>query len=903
MTVTDDSAAPAAETIFISRSGADADFAAEVARILEANGYSVVLQQWDFANRNFMERMHTTLAEGARVVALLSPEYLRSEHCQAEWQNAIAQDPLNKQGRLVLLRVAECEPPGLLSGLAYWDLVPVRDDRPLLQELVQSAVRNDHRDDGGSGTYWRAPRSIVDAEAIRPTPGFTGREKELSAIADALDSHEVAVVNGLGGMGKSSTAREYAWRNRDRYSVVWWLNAQTEDGLIDGLLRLGALFVRGLDQLADRRSAAQQVITAVLNGFAKPVLLVFDNLEDEQLLHAWRPRVGSKVLITSRDSAWGSDIAPIGLNVWSRENAVEYLRRESTRADFSEEDAHALVDALGELPLALAHAAAYLRATRTATPARYLSHLAEHMTRTPRNANYPRSVFATFQAAIAIAEEQAPGAASVMCFAARFAPDQIPDELLRQDPELYAAELRPVIDGRSEPVDLGSAVEDELSLDDALGALDRLSLLWFSPSSNSYSVHRLVQLAARDLVGLGAGRWGECAVRVASAAFPEESFEFATWPHCERLITHAREALAGLDGDNISTEAARLMSACGVYLMHRASFEEAELLLLTSLASKESAFGPDHPDVGLTLTYIASLRAFEGQYDEAIRCESRALSIREAAFGPNHTIVADSLNNLSIIHFYRGDVGESESLQLRALRIREAQGGPDHPDTAESMSNLAMIYVQTERFTEAEALARRSLSIRERALGPGHPAVAYSLNYIATSLQKQGRLEEAASFSERCVAVLENAYPETHPHIGTMIVIRARILSELGRLAEAETLARRALSTHEKSLPPEHPNIAADLHVIALLCEQQQHYVDAEDLEMRALAIREKALSADHYDLARSLYALATIYRAQGRNDEAVPLLERAVTIFDNALGEMHRETQAAREALSNGEG
>jgi hypothetical protein len=81
---------------FISPAGADAPFADRIGRILEDAGHSVVLQQWDFANRSFMERMHAALESGARVIALLSNDYLASDHCTAEWQNAIAHDPLNK---------------------------------------------------------------------------------------------------------------------------------------------------------------------------------------------------------------------------------------------------------------------------------------------------------------------------------------------------------------------------------------------------------------------------------------------------------------------------------------------------------------------------------------------------------------------------------------------------------------------------------------------------------------------------------------------------------------------------------------------------------------------------------------------------------------------------------------
>ncbi len=215
---------------FISRAGADAAFAAEVGRILEAEGNSVVLQQWDFANRNFMERMHRALGSGARVIALLSDDYLNSDHCEAEWLNAIAQDPLNKKGRLIVTRVGECVPTGLLTALAYWDLVPVRDDPALVRDIVLAAITpGRHKPDAGpAGPYWREARSVVHRE-IRATPSFTGREGELAAINAALWSGEAAAVtqpasvHGLGGIGKSVLAREYAFRARDRYAGVWWL--------------------------------------------------------------------------------------------------------------------------------------------------------------------------------------------------------------------------------------------------------------------------------------------------------------------------------------------------------------------------------------------------------------------------------------------------------------------------------------------------------------------------------------------------------------------------------------------------------------------------------------------------------------------------------------------------------
>src|SRR5581483_2632280 len=119
----------------------------------------------------------------------------------------------------------------------------------------------------------------------------------------------------LGGVGKSAVAREYGWRSREWYSVAWWFNAQTEEGIIDGLLRLGKMFAHGLDQLTDRRAAAQRVLHSMLGGFERPVLLVFDNLEDEALMPAWLPR-SARGLATSREGAWSAEISTVPLHSW-----------------------------------------------------------------------------------------------------------------------------------------------------------------------------------------------------------------------------------------------------------------------------------------------------------------------------------------------------------------------------------------------------------------------------------------------------------------------------------------------------------------------------------------------------------------------------------------------------------
>ncbi len=686
--------------------------------------------------------------------------------------------------------------------------------------------------------------SIVDTQAIYPVAGFSGREAELAAIEGALaEDGAIAALQGMGGVGKSSLAREYAWRSRERFSAVWWLGAQTEEGIIDALLGLGAMFVTGLDQLADRRSAARRVVNSILAGFDKPTLLVFDNLEDERLLRTWFPRSGSKALVTSRNTAWPTDMTAISLHPWSLKTAAGYLRRESGRADVSKGDAYAIAAALGALPLAIAHAAAYLRELRMVTPRRYLEHITDRLENAPRNADYPRSVFATFRTAIAQAEQQASGSAAVLCFAASFASDGIPDELFRQSLENYAVRAQPIVP-EGTAFDLRSVVANQIQLDEALGVLDRLSLLTFSERSRTYSIHRLVQLAARrELVARDRSAWYECAVRVAYAAFPAP--EFASWPQCARLLSQARAAMEALPDEVVFLPAASLAHRCAVYLWKRGEYGMAMELDERALVIREKALGPEHPDVAESLSGLAILFRDEGCYEKAEALHRRVLMIREKVLGPDHLDVAHTLNNLAIVYSDQGRHEEAEFLHKRAQAIREKALGHEHPDVGSSLNNLAVTYEAQQRYEEAHQLYERALAIRQGALGPDHPDVANSLMNLADLHRERGRYEEADPLFERSLAIREQARDLEHPDAAYCMRGLANVYTAEGRYEEAKPLYERALAIFQK-LGAQHPDLAMVLSDFAGWYEAQELREDADRLYVRALAIQEKRVGHDH---------------------------------------------------------
>jgi tetratricopeptide (TPR) repeat protein len=762
--------------VFISRSGADKALAAELGHILEDAGYSVILQQWDFGSKNFINEMHEALASGARVLALLSPDYLKSDHCQAEWTAAIHGDPLNRRERLVVIRVADCMPDGLLAPIPYFDLLPVLDHRPTLCDVVLDALHIGRRKGyGAADPYWRAPRTIFDADAIRPTPSFTGRADELAAIAAQFDKapDTPAAIHGLGGVGKTSLAREYAWRNRDAYGAIAWIPAASETQIIDGLIKLGARFMPRLEADQDRPAAAQRVQTELIAHLSRPALLIFDNVEDESLLLRWRPRQNAHTLATSRMPTWSREVAVLAaLEVWPLEEAIDYLCAATGEREMSRADAQAVATAVDRLPLALSHAAAYLKLNRMVSVAAYLKTIARHMRQAPAGADYPAAVYATFQTAIERAEAIAPGAAALITLAAFYAPDDIPFVLLETTPDELDAALAPPVGDRT-GARLVATLSDETPRLEALSALDRLSLIRAKLDAKTLSLHRLVQAAARDRLDTAAEAWAEAAVLVADDAYP--FVEFSNWPLCRALTPHALAAASSAP-DSSGTPLARILNQCGYFLRQQAAFAAVEPLYRRALNINEVTYGENHPDVATGLNNLAVLLRMTNRLAEAEPLHQRALKIDEANYGEHDPKVATDLDNLAELLRISNRLAEAERLSLRALKIREASYGDNHHDVATSLNNLAGLLYSTNRLAEAEPLFRRALKINEAIHGENHPDVAVGINNLAYLLEATNRADQAEPLYRRALEINETSLGADHPNT---ILLRSNLASLL----------------------------------------------------------------------------------------------------------------------------
>lgn len=263
----------AAWDLFVSYAEVDLGWAEWIAWQLEDMGYRVLVQAWDMVvGADWADRIDRGVSGAARTVAVLSSAYAASVFGRAEWLAAWRADPLGSQRRLIVVRVEECARPGLLAGVVSGDLFGLSEPaaRERLRLIIGHAVVGRGKPVGSPPfpPGHRVSVGTVGPSGLLPevwnlpprNPNFVGRKKELDGLRSSLLSASVATVqslHGLGGVGKTQTVVEYAYRHADAFDLVWWVNAEQRSLAAGRLAALGTEL--GLPPVRDADEAARAV--------------------------------------------------------------------------------------------------------------------------------------------------------------------------------------------------------------------------------------------------------------------------------------------------------------------------------------------------------------------------------------------------------------------------------------------------------------------------------------------------------------------------------------------------------------------------------------------------------------------------------------------------------------------
>ncbi len=360
--------------VALSFAGAQRAYVERVAAALKARGVRCFYdadEQLELWGRYLAEELPDIYAEqAAAVVVFVSADYASRDWTRLERRAALNRAVRERREYVLPARFDDTPLPGLLSDLVAIDLRG--RDPEQFAELVATKLtalgilspdRNPQPSQPSSGpgptvlpAVWKVPGRLAT---------FTGRRQILDRITSTFASNvsglAAVALHGLGAVGKTQLAIEYAWQCAANYKLVWWVSAEQATLIGDQLAALAP----HLDlPVTGTATDADTVLTALArrDGW----LLIFDNIEVAADLRPWLPAsVGGHVLITSRNPVWGAMATPVEIDVFTRDEAVGFLQRRIHGLDA--EVAAELADELGLLPLALEQAAGYLEATGTTT--------------------------------------------------------------------------------------------------------------------------------------------------------------------------------------------------------------------------------------------------------------------------------------------------------------------------------------------------------------------------------------------------------------------------------------------------------------------------------------------------------------------------------------------------------
>lgn len=557
---------------------------------------------------------------------------------------------------------------------------------------------------------------------IRAVPGFTGREDLLAGIEAVLwrqggtaaltnsDEH-AAAVKGLGGVGKSMLAREYAWQARERYRGIWWVRAETEQTIIDDLIDLGSHLMPNLKEVLEQNRAVRLALDAIAgSGPGKPWLIVYDNVEKPGAIARLTPVTGAHVLVTSRWPRWQGHAHELPVDVFPEDVAVDFLIAE--RSHEAREAARRLAVALGCLPLALSHARTYCAEVNLSFDD-YTKRLSELIHEAPEDAEYPASVFATFSLAIAKATEACLDAEKLMAIVAFLAPEGIPLDIITAD------------------------VMSEKQREKAIAALFKVSLITHETlegSARGFSVHRIVQEVMRSRAS---GKTADAIIpafrlmrTVVDSIFLQGAMD--DWNVVKRFLPHIASVL---DLAPKTGEAAELMDAICIKL---------DLYFCVVDFYREAPNVPfARNSIEERLWMMTNFYIRRDRYEDAEKALNHELRIRRSSYGEDHPGFGNTLGSLAHVYHAQGQNEKAEALYKKALDIVEQARGEDDWITGRRLFALANFYLAQLRHSEAEPLYIRALSITQKSYGDEHPANGPIAEKLAEVYRAQNRNEEA----------------------------------------------------------------------------------------------------------------------------------------------------------------
>ncbi len=698
-------------------------------------------------------------------------------------------------------------------------------------------------------------------------PDFTGRDDLLARLHGRLlpGGRTTAVLphalHGMGGVGKSLLTVEYVYRQMTEYDVVWWISAE----------RTAQIFL-SLVQLAPRLgivpgNEASSAVTAVLESLriGKPYakwLLVFDNAESPEAVQRFFPTGGpGNILITSRNPQWASIASPLEVDVFLREESRHLLRLRGP--EISDEDSDRIAEELGDLPLAIEQAGAWLAETGMAVD-EYLRLLKEKRVDLLRGTvplDNSQPVIAAWNISMDQLETKNLAAYKLLQICSFYAPEAISRALFARMPR---GSIAPELD---------AAFEDPIRLAQVIREIGRYSLARFNHRNRSLQIHRLVQAALQyRMTEEDRAVIRRAAHLLLAASDPHDPNDVAHWERYSSLYPHV------LASEAIKSDESRVRDLVvneTIFLLRCGEYDSCLDLARTAHETWSEMLGEDHPQTLQVARWLGFVLFTVGAYPEAAKLNSAVLKAYRRTIGPEAQDTIDALGNVAVDHRVRGAFGEalalSRSVHEQYLRLR----GPDHPETLRAAHNVGVSLRLVGDFTRAHDLDEQTWRSYGTLYGLEHVKTLNSALSVAVDLRELGEYTVALAHHQQLYEQACDLVGRDNPLALSVLRHVAVALRQAGKYDEALSVAEQAQTRLIRRYGPDNPESTAAALELTVNLRHGMHTGKALALGTEVWHRFASLYGHHHPHTLSAALSLANTYQLQG-DATAAQLIGRA---------------------------
>lgn len=820
--------------------------------------------------------------------------------------------------------------------------------------ITWNLPRQDNKFIGRKDILLKIERALQAAESTQENKitsaikNFAKYFENDSVINPVRNSVLVTVCAGLGGVGKTQLALQYIHHSKYPYNLRAWFYSENKESLktqyIDFSKKLG---------LKEKDPTFETACDYVKEWLTEHPgwLLVYDNVTNYEDIKDFLPYKGGDIILTTRNRSWPTTFETFDIEVMSESESIELItslvKHFRNNSDQEKNEIKELVKKLGNLPLALSQAGAYIDQSSLSF-ADYLNLYKTHEQELLRDNSKPEGtnslpIATTWNISLeAIAKEnealnQSPSALEILMICAYLEPSKIPRLIL----ETWFRENYPK--------------ESIILLPKLISQLHRYSMISIN-DDESITVHRLVQSVLRQqhmespnqltpyLKNLNI-QWYNKLLKTFDKVFwmendnliSEKKIQLQLLPHLEALIQYFNSAWPNLDSieyGNISYDIAHVLRHhLGELRASKIHYDKALLIhrnhnpkdnidiaeILAALGSLYWDIGDNNVakklllralniieehEIGYSLVKIrimhelASVANRSGDFENAKKLLESALSLSDQRATTNIERVNTErifiFTKLGQMYKMLGNTKKAKENLLRSIEIGQQQYGSDHQWLFHSFYHLAHTYIVEGNYIEAQKMFESLLKFREEHYGKNHRWVGTVLNCLGYTYAKLGNIKGGLALQNRSLEILNRTSGPLHGNTGFTLKYLGETYLELRNFEKAKNFLELALNIAEKYYHRNDIEVAFILVCLGDLYLQLNDLKKAKEILDRALRIEEMFLIKNNPEIAKAHLVLAKIYIKNNQLELAKPIVSNCYQIFLKEYGENSYFTKQA---------